>query len=72
MLQGDKLRKRKEWARFLSPVYQQVGSSSISSVGSTCKNIIADFDKITLDEATVLKNSKTTTNGDSAGELSSY
>ncbi|AES74061.1 putative lupus La protein [Medicago truncatula] len=29
---GDKLRKRKEWARFLSPVYQQVGSSSISSV----------------------------------------
>lgn len=40
--------------------------------GSTCKNIIADFDKITLDEATVLKNSKTTTNGDSAGESSSY
>lgn len=69
---GDKLRKRKEWARFLPPVYQQVGSSSISSVGSTCNNIIADFDKITLDEATVLKNSKTTTNGDSAGELSSY
>lgn len=69
---GDKLRKRNEWPRFLLPVYQQVGSSSISSVGSTCNNIIADFDKITLDEATVLKNSKATTNEDSAGESSSY
>lgn len=67
---GDKLRKR-NWTRFLPPIYQQVGSSSISSVGSTCNNIIADFDKITMDEATVLKNSNAT-NGDSAGESSSY
>lgn len=63
---GDKLRKRNEWERFLPPVYQQVGSSSISSVGSTCSTIAADFDKITLDEATVLKHSNASTNGDSA------
>jgi len=58
--------------RFLPPAYQQVGSSSIASVGSSCNNIISDFDKITLDGATMLENSNATTNGDSAGESSSY
>ncbi|XP_012571518.1 la-related protein 1C-like [Cicer arietinum] len=57
-VQGDKLRRRNEWMRWLPSAHRR-GSGSISPIGSSCNNnIAADFDKITIDEAT-------TTNGES-------
>ncbi|MCH80305.1 NAD(P)H-quinone oxidoreductase chain, partial [Trifolium medium] len=65
---GDKMRRRNELMRCLPSAHQHqlASSGSVSSSGSSCNNIVADFDKITLDEATGHKISNATTNVGSA------
>lgn len=65
---GDKMRRRNELMRCLPSAHQHqlASSGSVSPSGSSCNNIVADFDKITLDEATGHKISNATTNVGSA------
>lgn len=71
LLQGDKLRRRNEWMRWLPSAHRQSDSGSISRGGSSCNSIADDFEKITLDEATTDKvNSNPTTIGGATGESS--
>ncbi|MCH93322.1 hypothetical protein A2U01_0014271 [Trifolium medium] len=62
------MRRRNELMRCLPSAHQHqlASSGSVSSSGSSCNNIVADFDKITLDEATGHKISNATTNVGSA------
>ncbi|GAU24956.1 hypothetical protein TSUD_311910 [Trifolium subterraneum] len=65
---GDKMRRRNELMRCLPSAHQHqlASSGSVSPSGSSCSNIVADFDKITLDEATGHRISNATTNVGSA------
>ncbi|KAL5144364.1 La-related protein 1C [Glycine soja] len=62
-VQGDKLRRRTEWMKWLPSVQLLAKPSESSS-----NNLAADFEKITVDDAKV--NAKPTANDDAAGESS--
>ncbi|RDX78699.1 La-related protein 1C, partial [Mucuna pruriens] len=62
-VQGDKLRRRNDWMKWLP---------TISPSGTSSKNLAADFEKITVDEATSDKvNSEPTTNAAATAAASS-
>lgn len=64
-VQGDKLRKRDDWMKWLPSTQREVDSSSMSTGESNYNNIARDFEKITLNEALLDKvNSDPTTNGE--------
>ncbi|KAF7829545.1 la-related protein 1C-like [Senna tora] len=50
-VQGDKLRRRNEWTKWLNSSQLRANSGSVSTGGSSYSNIAADFQKITLEEA---------------------
>ncbi|TKY75272.1 La-related protein 1B [Spatholobus suberectus] len=72
-VQGDKLRRRNEWIKWLPSAQLWADSGSVSPTGSSSNNLAADFDKITIDDATTDEvNSEPTTNAApaTAGESS--
>ncbi|XP_027355233.1 la-related protein 1C-like [Abrus precatorius] len=70
-VQGDKLRRRNEWMKWLPSTQLRANSDSMSPGESSGNNLAADFEKITVHEETTDKvNSEPTTNGDAAGESS--
>ncbi|KAL2346222.1 hypothetical protein Fmac_000222 [Flemingia macrophylla] len=66
-VQGDKLRRRNEWIKWLPSTQLRANAGSISPSGSSSNNLAADFEKITLDDTTDKVNSVPTTNDDAAG-----
>lgn len=72
-VQGDKLRRRNEWIKWLPSAQLRAKAGSISPSGSSSNNLAADFEKITVDETiTEDVNSVPTTNDAAAeGEFSS-
>ena len=52
-VQGNKLRRRNDWIRWLPSGQRQHGSGSVSPIGSSCNSVTADFDKITLNNTDV-------------------
>ena len=52
-VQGDKLRRRNDWIRWLPSAQQLAGYGSVSPTGSSCNNIATDFNKITLNNTIV-------------------
>ncbi|KAK7351769.1 hypothetical protein VNO77_11456 [Canavalia gladiata] len=71
-VQGDKLRRCNEWTKWLPSAQLRANSGSMSPGGARGNNLAADFEKITVDDATSDKiDSKPTTNGDASGEFSS-
>ncbi|XP_054797936.1 la-related protein 1C-like [Prosopis cineraria] len=54
-VQGDKLRRRNEWMKWLPSSQIRTDSGSLSPVGSSCNNVAADFQKIALGKASTDK-----------------
>ncbi|XP_028794262.1 la-related protein 1C-like isoform X1 [Neltuma alba] len=50
-VQGDKMRRRNEWMKWLPSSQLRADSGSSSPVGSSCNNVATDFQKIALGEA---------------------
>ncbi|KAI4316970.1 hypothetical protein L6164_024890 [Bauhinia variegata] len=51
-MQGDKLRRRNEWMKWLPSAQLRTDSGSVSPGGSSHNNLATNFQKITLEEAT--------------------
>ncbi|KAK7409901.1 hypothetical protein VNO78_00286 [Psophocarpus tetragonolobus] len=68
-VQGDKLRRRNVWMKWLPTAQLRANSGSVSPSGSSSNNLTADFEKITVDEATTDK-AESISNDAAAGESS--
>lgn len=67
--QGDKLRRRYDWMKWLSSSQVKVGSGSVSPSESSYNNIAADLQTINLEETTTEAEgeSQHSNGGDDAG-----
>ncbi|KAI9109236.1 hypothetical protein K1719_019859 [Acacia pycnantha] len=54
-VQGDKVRRRNEWKKWLRTSQPWADSTSPSSSGSNHNNLVVDFQKISLEESTIDK-----------------
>ncbi|KAL1343967.1 hypothetical protein HN51_017883 [Arachis hypogaea] len=73
-VKGDKLRRRKDWMKWLPTPLNRADFGSTSMGGSSYNNSATDFEKITLDKTTVDRlnsNSITTSDGNVNEESSS-
>ncbi|KAK4276492.1 hypothetical protein QN277_014634 [Acacia crassicarpa] len=62
-VQGDKLRRRNEWMKWLPSSLRRADSGSSSPVEPSCSNLAADFQKIALGETVADKGNSDPTSG---------